>query len=132
MLDKIGWHLKLALNDEESELKKTAKKLEKTLNLLSWIKDDEREFNHATSTKKKQICLQNLQKRLQELAEIRKLTTTETQIQQRVSQNIRLMQQGKNTEKFTLINERQRELELLSLEKEENYSTNESINEEKD
>ena len=35
-----------------------------------------------------------------------------------MEQNFRLIQQGKDTQKFTLINERQPEIELLTLEEE--------------
>jgi len=62
---------------------------------------------------------------------VRKLTEQETQIQKKMEQNFHLIQQGKDTQKFTLINERQPEIELLTLEKEsqgENDFTTENNN----
>ena len=62
--------------------------------------------------------LEKIQGALQKLTETRELTEKEIRVKKKVEQNFRLIKQGKDTQKFILINERQAEIELLTLEKE--------------
>ncbi|CAJ0830400.1 1852_t:CDS:2 [Entrophospora sp. SA101] len=110
LLEKID---KSSLNSEQIELQRTLQKITEPLMNLYVARGFQRNFNEATSAKEKQ----------------EKLTEKEAQIQKQIEQNLRLIQQGKATEKFVLINEKPTELEMLTLEPEvqgENDSTTES------
>jgi len=109
---------RVSLNDEQIELQRTLKKIVEPIEQLYLIRDFQREFNKATSTEEKQRNLRKIQANLQKITEKRKLTDQETQIQKKMEQNFRLIQQGKDAQKFILINERQPKIELLTLEKE--------------
>jgi len=115
---------RVSLNDEQIELQRTLKKIVEPLGELYLMRGFQREFNKATSTEEKQRNLRKIQASLQKITEKRKLTDQETQIQKKMEQNFRLIQQGKDTQKFTLINERQPEIELLTLEKESQGENN--------
>ena len=121
LAESIG---RVSLNDEQIELQRTLKKIVEPIEQLYLIRDFQREFNKATSNEEKQRNLRKIQASLQKITEKRKLTDQETQIQKKMEQNFRLIQQGKDTQKFTLINERQPEIELLTLEKESQGENN--------
>ncbi|KLL03129.1 MAG: hypothetical protein MRECE_27c011 [Mycoplasmataceae bacterium CE_OT135] len=128
LLNKID---ESSLNSEQMEMKKTLEKMVEPISYLYFLRGNQRVFNKVTSAKLKQEQLQQLQEELQKITKKRKLTETEIQIQQKAEQNFRLIQQGKTPEKFILINEKQTELELLTLEPEvkgENDSTTENTN----
>ncbi|RHZ36871.1 hypothetical protein [endosymbiont GvMRE of Glomus versiforme] len=129
LLNKIGQPF---LNSEQIELQKTLQKIVEPMSNLYQVRGFQRAFNKATSVEDKKHWLQQLQRELQGITKIRKLTEQEAQIQKKVEQNFRLIQQGKETEKFSLINEKQTELELLTLEEEENDSVSESVDEGQD
>ncbi|CAJ0824343.1 6872_t:CDS:2 [Entrophospora sp. SA101] len=118
LLEKAKELGEISLNDEQIELKQILKKTIDSLDILSDIKGFQREFNNVASTKRKQEMLERIQGALQKLTEIRELTEKEIKIKKKVEQNFRLIKQGKDTQKFILINERQAEIELLTLEKE--------------
>ncbi len=118
LLEKAKELSGISLNDEQIELKQILKKTIDSLDILGDIKGFQREFNNTASTKRKQEMLEKIQGALQKLTETRELTEKEIRIKKKVEQNFRLIKQGKDTQKFILINERQAEIELLTLEKE--------------
>ncbi|RHZ35763.1 hypothetical protein [endosymbiont GvMRE of Glomus versiforme] len=120
------------LNSEQIELEKTLQKMLEPMMNLFQVRGFQKMFNKATYVEDKQYWLQQLQNELQEITKIRKLTEQEAQIQKKAEQNFRLIQQGKETEKFIIINEKQLELELLTLEPEENISISENANDNQD
>jgi len=131
MLKNAEISSRISLNDEQTELKRTLEKNIGPISELFLIRGFQRGFNDAASTKQKQEKLRGIQESLQKIIKVRKLTEQETQIQKKMEQNFHLIQQGKDTQKFTLINERQPEIELLTLEKEsqgENDFTTENNN----
>ena len=132
LLERAEKISEISLNEEQIELKKTLKKTVGLLEILNSIKGYQSEFNDTTSIERKQEMLEKAQGALQKLAGIRELTEKEIQVKKKMEQNFRLIKQGKDTQKFILINERQAEIELLTLEKEsqaEDSFTTENNNE---
>jgi hypothetical protein len=131
--DQQNYHLqKKALNEarllldffpneeqDRAELKQNLLITFDKLSYLSDIKNLQRRFSEANSLEQKKTILQKLQNSFQEWAEKGKLNEKEAASREEVETKLRLVKQGKEVEKLSVLNERQMKLNLLNLPQEE-------------